>query len=32
MNVGAFGFGVPHYQDIGFKKPQSAGAPANRTK
>ncbi|MFJ6431027.1 ABC transporter family substrate-binding protein [Streptomyces sp. NPDC091416] len=32
VNVGAFGFGVPHYQDIGFKKPQSAGAPANRTK
>ncbi|WP_406092982.1 ABC transporter family substrate-binding protein [Streptomyces sp. NBC_01013] len=32
VNVGAFGFGVPHYQDIGFKKPQSAGAPANRKK
>ncbi|MGW6208031.1 ABC transporter family substrate-binding protein [Streptomyces sp. NPDC055089] len=32
VNVGAFGFGVPHYQDIGFKKPQSAGAPANKTK
>ncbi|MGW0935185.1 ABC transporter family substrate-binding protein [Streptomyces sp. NPDC002666] len=32
VNVGAFGFGVPHYQDIGFKKPQSAGAPANTTK
>ncbi|MEU1438194.1 ABC transporter family substrate-binding protein [Streptomyces sp. NPDC005775] len=32
VNVGAFGFGVPHYQDIGFKKPQSAGAPAMRNK
>lgn len=32
VNVGAFGFGVPHYQDIGFKKPQSAGAPANQKK
>lgn len=32
VNVGAFGFGVPHYQDIGYKKPQSAGAPANKTK
>ncbi|MET8510057.1 ABC transporter family substrate-binding protein [Streptomyces sp. NPDC005077] len=31
-NVGAFGFGVPHYQDIGFKKPQAAGSPANRKK
>ncbi|MFE7709559.1 ABC transporter family substrate-binding protein [Streptomyces sp. NPDC057486] len=31
-NVGAFGFGVPHYQDIGFKKPQAAGPPANRKK
>ncbi|MFD4947458.1 ABC transporter family substrate-binding protein [Streptomyces sp. NPDC058239] len=31
-NVGAFGFGVPHYQDIGFKKPQPAGAPANKKK
>ncbi|MFE3149256.1 ABC transporter substrate-binding protein [Streptomyces sp. NPDC059218] len=29
-NVGAFGFGTPHYQDIGFKKPQAAGAPANK--
>ncbi|WP_329614094.1 ABC transporter family substrate-binding protein [Streptomyces brevispora] len=28
VNVGAFGFGVPQYQDIGFKKPQAAGAPA----
>ncbi|MFB6779285.1 ABC transporter family substrate-binding protein [Streptomyces sp. NPDC056352] len=32
VNVGAFGFGVPHYQDIGFKKPQAAGPPANRKK
>ncbi|MFJ2703355.1 ABC transporter family substrate-binding protein [Streptomyces sp. NPDC087428] len=32
VNVGAFGFGVPHYQDIGFKKPQAAGAPANPMK
>ncbi|MEU8700650.1 ABC transporter family substrate-binding protein [Streptomyces sp. NPDC048680] len=32
VNVGAFGFGVPHYQDIGFKKPQAAGAPANPRK
>ncbi|MFD8687136.1 ABC transporter family substrate-binding protein [Streptomyces sp. NPDC059651] len=32
VNVGAFGFGVPHYQDIGFKTPQSAGSPANRKK
>ncbi|WP_406454387.1 ABC transporter family substrate-binding protein [Streptomyces sp. NBC_00876] len=32
VNVGAFGFGVPHYQDIGFKTPQAAGAPANRKK
>ncbi|WP_406421844.1 ABC transporter substrate-binding protein [Streptomyces sp. NBC_00873] len=31
-NVGAFGFGAPHYQDIGFKKPQAAGSPANRKK
>ncbi|WP_406383691.1 ABC transporter family substrate-binding protein [Streptomyces sp. NBC_01618] len=31
-NVGAFGFGAPHYQDIGFKKPQSAGAPAGKKK
>lgn len=28
VNVGAFGFGTPHYQDIGYKKPQAAGAPA----
>uniref|UniRef100_A0AAU2VNC4 ABC transporter family substrate-binding protein n=1 Tax=Streptomyces sp. NBC_00008 TaxID=2903610 RepID=A0AAU2VNC4_9ACTN len=32
VNVGAFGFGVPHYQDIGFKKPQAAGAPAGPRK
>lgn len=32
VNVGAFGFGVPHYQDIGFKTPQSAGAPAHPKK
>ncbi|WP_405716365.1 ABC transporter family substrate-binding protein [Streptomyces sp. NBC_00046] len=31
-NVGAFGFGAPHYQDIGFKKPQAAGAPASKEK
>ncbi len=31
-NVGAFGFGVPRYQDIGFKKPQAAGAPAGPRK
>ncbi|MFI9628146.1 ABC transporter family substrate-binding protein [Streptomyces sp. NPDC052042] len=31
VNVGAFGFGAPHYQDIGFKSPQPAGPPANRT-
>jgi peptide/nickel transport system substrate-binding protein len=31
-NVGAFGFGAPHYQDIGFKKPQAAGAPAVKKK
>ncbi|MFB7083265.1 ABC transporter family substrate-binding protein [Streptomyces sp. NPDC056308] len=31
-NVGAFGFGAPHYQDIGFKKPQAAGAPPNKKK
>ncbi|THA60780.1 ABC transporter family substrate-binding protein [Streptomyces sp. A0958] len=29
VNVGAFGFGVPHYQDIGYKAPQAAGAPAH---
>ena len=32
VNVGAFGFAAPHYQDIGFKKPQAAGSPANRKK
>ncbi|MFD0338765.1 ABC transporter substrate-binding protein [Streptomyces sp. NPDC127117] len=32
VNVGAFGFGAPRYQDIGFKKPQAAGAPANKKK
>ncbi|WP_392672366.1 ABC transporter family substrate-binding protein [Streptomyces sp. LN785] len=32
VNVGAFGFGAPQYQDIGFKKPQAAGSPANRKK
>ncbi|MFD9427097.1 MULTISPECIES: ABC transporter family substrate-binding protein [unclassified Streptomyces] len=31
-NVGAFGFAAPRYQDIGFKKPQAAGSPANRKK
>ncbi|WP_405899711.1 ABC transporter family substrate-binding protein [Streptomyces sp. NBC_00727] len=29
VNVGAFGFGVPHYQDIGYKTPQAAGTPAH---
>ncbi|MEU9762803.1 ABC transporter family substrate-binding protein [Streptomyces sp. NPDC047987] len=29
-NIGAFGFGTPHYQDIGFKGPQPAGPPANQ--
>ncbi|MFE6973489.1 ABC transporter family substrate-binding protein [Streptomyces sp. NPDC057682] len=29
VNAGAFGLGTPHYQDIGFKAPQSAGAPAH---
>ncbi|MEV8107241.1 ABC transporter substrate-binding protein [Streptomyces sp. NPDC088135] len=32
LNVGAFGFGAPRYQDIGFQKPQSAGAPAGQKK
>ncbi|TRV79373.1 ABC transporter family substrate-binding protein [Streptomyces sp. 130] len=32
VNVGAFGLGVPHYQDIGYKAPQAAGAPAQRKK
>ncbi|MYW07308.1 ABC transporter family substrate-binding protein, partial [Streptomyces sp. SID2563] len=32
VNVGAFGLGVPHYQDIGYKAPQAAGAPADRKK
>ncbi|NEC69219.1 ABC transporter family substrate-binding protein [Streptomyces sp. SID9727] len=32
VNVGAFGFGVPHYQDIGYKAPQAAGAPAQKEK
>ncbi|MCX4964583.1 ABC transporter substrate-binding protein [Streptomyces sp. NBC_00654] len=31
-NIGAFGFAAPRYQDIGFKKPQAAGSPANRRK
>ncbi|MET7619694.1 ABC transporter family substrate-binding protein [Streptomyces sp. NPDC005408] len=30
-NAGAFGFGAPRYQDIGFKKPTS-GAPKNTKK
>ncbi|MFF3729587.1 ABC transporter family substrate-binding protein [Streptomyces sp. NPDC002476] len=30
LNVGAFGFGTPRYQDIGFKRPQPAGPPAQR--
>ncbi|THA29106.1 ABC transporter family substrate-binding protein, partial [Streptomyces sp. A1277] len=32
VNVGAFGFGVPHYQDIGYKAPRAAGAPAHPEK
>ncbi|MEU9314615.1 ABC transporter family substrate-binding protein [Streptomyces sp. NPDC048295] len=32
VNVGAFGLGAPRYQDIGFKAPQAAGAPANQKK
>ncbi|MFD5070263.1 ABC transporter family substrate-binding protein [Streptomyces sp. NPDC058369] len=32
VNVGAFGLGVPHYQDIGYKAPQAAGAPAHPKK
>ncbi|MFG3408218.1 ABC transporter family substrate-binding protein [Streptomyces sp. NPDC048142] len=31
-NVGAFGFAAPRYQDIGFKKRQAAGSPADRKK
>ncbi|MGW2085900.1 ABC transporter family substrate-binding protein [Streptomyces sp. NPDC001880] len=30
VNVGAFGFGAPRYQDIGFKSSRAAGAPANQ--
>ncbi|MYY03886.1 MULTISPECIES: ABC transporter family substrate-binding protein [unclassified Streptomyces] len=32
VNVGAFGFGVPHYQDIGYQAPRAAGAPAHGRK
>ncbi|MFE6663472.1 ABC transporter family substrate-binding protein [Streptomyces sp. NPDC057697] len=32
VNVGAFGFGTPRYQDIGFRAPQAAGAPAHPKK
>ncbi|MEV6164645.1 ABC transporter family substrate-binding protein [Streptomyces sp. NPDC052052] len=32
VNVGAFGFGAPRYQDIGFKAPQPAGPPAHTRK
>ncbi|TXS06018.1 ABC transporter family substrate-binding protein [Streptomyces sp. col6] len=32
VNVGAFGLGVPHYQDIGYQAPQVAGAPAHPKK
>ncbi|MFB8084028.1 ABC transporter family substrate-binding protein [Streptomyces sp. NPDC055992] len=32
VNVGAFGLGVPHYQDIGYQAPQAAGAPAHPKK
>ncbi|MFF4083848.1 ABC transporter family substrate-binding protein [Streptomyces sp. NPDC001777] len=32
LNVGAFGFGTPHYQDIGFKKPQVAKGPGGTKK
>ncbi|HEY9437206.1 MAG TPA: ABC transporter family substrate-binding protein, partial [Streptomyces sp.] len=31
-NVGAFGFATPRYQDIGYKKHEAAGPPANRKK
>ncbi|MCX5399476.1 ABC transporter family substrate-binding protein [Streptomyces sp. NBC_00102] len=31
VNVGAFGFGTPRYQDIGFKDKKAAGAPARLT-
>ncbi|MFD6530028.1 ABC transporter family substrate-binding protein [Streptomyces sp. NPDC060184] len=31
VNVGAFGFGTPRYQDIGFKGKKAAGAPARLT-
>ncbi|MFF2007897.1 ABC transporter family substrate-binding protein [Streptomyces sp. NPDC058195] len=30
VNVGAFGFAAPRYQDIGFEQPQAAGPPAHR--
>ncbi|PZT76454.1 MULTISPECIES: ABC transporter family substrate-binding protein [unclassified Streptomyces] len=29
VNVGAFGLGAPHYQDIGYKAPRAAGPPAD---
>ncbi|WP_328719613.1 ABC transporter family substrate-binding protein [Streptomyces sp. NBC_00247] len=31
VNVGAFGFGTPRFQDIGFKDKKAAGAPARLT-
>ncbi|MGW2657866.1 ABC transporter family substrate-binding protein [Streptomyces sp. NPDC001478] len=32
VNAGAFGLGTPHYQDIGFKAPKAAQAPAHPKK
>lgn len=32
VNVGAFGFAAPRYEDIGFTARQAAGSPANRKK
>ncbi|WNF29371.1 ABC transporter family substrate-binding protein [Streptomyces sp. C11-1] len=32
VNVGAFGFAAPRYQDIGFKNRKAAGSPADRKK
>ncbi|GAA2455628.1 ABC transporter family substrate-binding protein [Streptomyces mauvecolor] len=31
-NAGAFGFGTPHFQDIGFKKPETAPDATKNTK
>ncbi|MET9591254.1 ABC transporter family substrate-binding protein [Streptomyces sp. NPDC006516] len=32
VNIGAFGFAAPRYEDIGFTARQAAGSPANRKK